>query len=101
MSTRTPKAPIQETAGVAVATRSKSDNRDDRSVSHQLLMAMLAFRDGDFAVRLPSDLTGLDGKIADAFNDVIAVSERRARETARISRSVGKEGKLKQRMVVP
>ena len=66
--------------------------------SRALLAAMLSFRDGDFAVRLPSDLTGVDGKIADAFNEIAAVSERRARETARVSRAVGKEGKLKQRM---
>ncbi len=69
--------------------------------SRQLLNAMLAYRSGDFAVRLPSDLTGIDGKIADAFNDIVTVSERRARETARVSRAVGKEGKLKQRMAVP
>ncbi|HSA55020.1 MAG TPA: HAMP domain-containing protein, partial [Gemmatimonadaceae bacterium] len=69
--------------------------------SRQLLMAMLGFRDGDFSVRLPSDLTGMQGKIADAFNDIAAVSERRARETARVSRVVGREGKLKQRMSVP
>jgi hypothetical protein len=62
---------------------------------------MLAFRNGDFNVRLPSDLTGLDGKIADAFNDIVSASDRRARETARVSWTVGKEGKLKQRMVVP
>src|SRR6202140_4202384 len=69
--------------------------------SRQLLSAMLLFRDGQFGVRLPSDLLGINGKIADAFNDIVAVSERRARETARVSRSVGKEGKLKQRMSVP
>src|SRR6187549_587740 len=69
--------------------------------SRALLSAMLSLRDGDFAVRLPADLIGVDGKIADAFNDIVAVSERRARETARVSRSVGKEGKLKQRMSVP
>src|SRR5579863_4937330 len=67
----------------------------------QLLSALLLFRDGQFGVRLPSDLIGINGKIADAFNDIVAVSERRARETARVSRSVGKEGKLKQRMSVP
>ncbi len=67
----------------------------------QLLTAMLAFRQGDFAVRLPADLTGLDGKIADAFNDIVAVSERRARETARVSVAVGKEGRLRQRMSAP
>ena len=54
--------------------------------SRQLLAAMLAFREGDFGVRLPADLVGLHGKIADAFNDIVAVSERRARETARARR---------------
>src|SRR5205814_28798 len=38
---------------------------------------------------------------ADAFNEIAAFSERRALETARVSRTVGKEGKLKQRMTVP
>jgi HAMP domain-containing protein/signal transduction histidine kinase/DNA-binding response OmpR family regulator len=69
--------------------------------SRQLLAAMLSLRDGDFGVRLPVDLTGFDGKIADAFNDIAAVSQRRARETERVSRMVGKEGKLKTRMAVP
>jgi HAMP domain-containing protein/signal transduction histidine kinase/DNA-binding response OmpR family regulator len=74
---------------------------NDGLFSRQLLSAMLSLRDGDFAVRLPSDIVGVDGKIADAFNDIAAVSERRARETSRVSRAVGKEGKLKQRMTVP
>jgi len=66
-----------------------------------LLAAMLAYRDGNFTVRMPSDLVGVNGKIADAFNDIANMSERRARETARVSHAVGKEGKLKQRMAVP
>jgi hypothetical protein len=53
--------------------------------SRQLLSAMLLFQDGDFGVRLPSDLTGIPGKIADAFNGIVAVSQRRARETARVA----------------
>src|SRR5258708_22632565 len=69
--------------------------------SKALREALFSLRDGDFSVRLPSDLLGIDGKIADVFNDIAAVSERRARETARVSVAVGKEGKLKQRMVVP
>ncbi|HEY2365156.1 MAG TPA: hybrid sensor histidine kinase/response regulator, partial [Polyangiaceae bacterium] len=60
----------------------------------------MRFRDGDFGARLvPSD--GLDGKIVDVFNEIAAVSERRSGEIARISRVVGKEGKLRQRMAVP
>jgi len=73
----------------------------DEFFAKQLLSAMLAFRDGDFGVRLPSDVTGVSGKIADAFNEIVAVSDRRAQETRRVSRAVGKEGKLKQRMSVP
>src|ERR1041385_4960671 len=69
--------------------------------SNNLLMAMLAFRDGDFEVRIPSNLVGLQGKIADAFNEIVKFSDRRATETSRVSRAVGKEGKLKQRMSVP
>ncbi len=73
---------------------------DPDHFSRGLLAAMLALKEGDFAVRMPSDLTGVNGKIADAFNDIARVSERRARETARVTHAVGKEGKLKQRMTV-
>jgi HAMP domain-containing protein/CheY-like chemotaxis protein/signal transduction histidine kinase len=73
---------------------------DADAFSRALLSAMVAFRDGEFAVRMPADLTGVNGKIADAFNDIVAVSARRARETARVTHAVGKEGKLKQRMTV-
>src|ERR1051325_2447213 len=83
--------------GVAVGTAVS----DPDQFSRTLLSAMLAFQEGEFAVRMPTDLTGVNGKIADAFNGIVAVSERRARETARVSRTVGKEGKLKQRMTVP
>jgi methyl-accepting chemotaxis protein len=68
--------------------------------SRALLGAMLSFKQGDFSVRMPVDLTGVNGKIADAFNELALVSERRARETARVTHAVGKEGKLKQRMSV-
>ncbi len=59
---------------------------------------MLAFRNGDFSTRLPIGWTGVEGKIADAFNEVVAMSERRAREAAHVARVVGKEGRLRQRM---
>ena len=69
--------------------------------SRELLSAMYSFRDGNFTVRLPQDLTGVEGKIADAFNDIVTLAQRRARETGRVSHVVGREGKLKQRMSVP
>ncbi|HSY24525.1 MAG TPA: HAMP domain-containing protein, partial [Polyangiaceae bacterium] len=69
--------------------------------SRELFDALLRYRDGDFSVRLATDFTGIDGKIADVFNEILGVSARRSAETARICRVVGKEGKLKQRMNVP
>jgi HAMP domain-containing protein/signal transduction histidine kinase/DNA-binding response OmpR family regulator len=62
-----------------------------------LLNAMNALKRGDFSVRLPSDWTGVAGKVADAFNDVIELNEHMARELERLGRVVGKEGKLTQR----
>ncbi len=62
-----------------------------------LLAALMAFKKGDFSVRLPVDLEGMDGKIADAFNDVIELNHRLSIELERLSRVVGKEGKISQR----
>src|SRR5688500_1983670 len=63
----------------------------------KLLEALLDFKRGDFSARLPIDLEGIDGKIADAFNEVISLNERMAEELERLSRVVGKEGKISQR----
>ncbi len=97
---------MKNTGPTAMAGRTEFPTSAERSIavdsfSGDLLSALLSLRNGDFTVRLPSDLTGVNGKIADAFNEIAAVSDRRARETARMSRMVGKEGKLKQRMSVP
>jgi signal transduction histidine kinase/DNA-binding response OmpR family regulator len=63
----------------------------------QLLTALTALRRGEFSVRLPIDYQGIDGKIADAFNDVVELNDRLAKELERLSRVVGKEGKIAQR----
>src|SRR5712691_6142870 len=62
-----------------------------------LLRTLIAFRDGDFSTRLPVDQTGVAGKIADTLNDIFKLNQRMAREFARISSAVGKEGKINQR----
>ena len=61
----------------------------------------MAFRDGDFSVRLPTEWMGTDGRIAEAFNQALAHEERISHEVERLSVTVGKEGRLKQRMSVP
>src|SRR5205814_727946 len=63
----------------------------------QLLKALMAFKRGDFSVRLPDDWTGVAGKIADTFNEVIAKNQRLTMELDRIGRAVGKKGRITQR----
>src|SRR6202163_2528294 len=62
-----------------------------------LLETLIAFKRGDFSVRMPVDLVGMDGKIADALNDILELNDKMANALDRISRSVGKEGKIAQR----
>ncbi|HET9384375.1 MAG TPA: HAMP domain-containing protein, partial [Gemmatimonadales bacterium] len=83
------------------SARDAGEHHDPHGFPRQLLAALLEFRDGNFASRLPSGLSGLDGKIADVFNEIASGSDRRAREVARVSRMVGKEGLVKERLNLP
>jgi HAMP domain-containing protein len=71
--------------------------RDEVLDAGLLLAALASFKKGDFGARLPLDWTGLAGKVADKFNEVVEINERMSKELARLSRVVGKEGKLSQR----
>jgi signal transduction histidine kinase/HAMP domain-containing protein len=62
---------------------------------------MRAFGDGNFSVRLPSDWEGVDGQIAAAFNQTVSHEDCVWREMSRLSRAIGREGRLKERMSVP
>jgi HAMP domain-containing protein/CheY-like chemotaxis protein/signal transduction histidine kinase len=70
---------------------------NDALDNKQLLMVLTAFKRGDFTVRMPVEHTGLPGKIADAMNDVIELSQRMSMEFERVSVTVGKEGKVTRR----
>jgi len=64
----------------------------------ELLRSMQAMRAGDFSVRMASDHVGLFGKIADAFNDIVAANQRMAQQLERVGQTVGREGKTRQRV---
>jgi CheY-like chemotaxis protein/HAMP domain-containing protein len=67
----------------------------------ELLKALRAFKRGDFSARMPLNLTGIDGDIAQAFNDVVEMNETLVSEIARVGDQVGKEGQISQRMSLP
>ncbi|HWW89037.1 MAG TPA: hypothetical protein VNZ26_35835, partial [Vicinamibacterales bacterium] len=56
-------------SGFPISARPSTSSHGVDAFSRELLAALLSLRNGDFAVRLPSDLTGVNGKIADAFNE--------------------------------
>src|SRR5437588_12765731 len=79
------------------AAENGSSLNGDSLDQKQLLTALAAFKRGDFSVRLPDDWTGMPGKIADTFNEVIGMNQRLAQELDRIGQVVGKEGRISQR----
>ena len=71
---------------------------DEKLDTKQLLQALIAVKKGDFSVRLSTGWSGTDGKIADTLNDIIEMMSENTKEIERVSRVVGREGKLSQRI---
>jgi len=76
-----------------------SDSAEISTVpQRELLKALQAVRGGDFSARLPGDRTGIEGKIADTFNDIVAANALMAAELKRVGSAVGKKGQTRQRV---
>src|SRR5262245_49674733 len=65
---------------------------------HDLLNALQAMRLGDFSVRMRGNETGILGKIADTFNEIVVANQRMAQQLERVGHVVGREGKTRQRV---
>ena len=65
---------------------------------HQLLAVLTRLKRGDFVGPVSTRACpGIDGRIADAFNEVVELNERMADELERLEPVVGKEGRIAQR----
>ena len=96
---RVPDDADQPTSSANVAQRSGSPALNGSAdFSQQFLTALQAMREGDFSARMTADSLGLEGKIADTFNEIIAANNRMAKEFERVGRVVGREGKIKHRV---
>jgi HAMP domain-containing protein/CheY-like chemotaxis protein/signal transduction histidine kinase len=63
-----------------------------------LLHALQAMRAGDFSVRMTGDHLGIEGKIADTFNEIVAANQRMSQQLEHVGQVVGREGKTRQRV---
>ncbi len=66
-----------------------------------LLHILTEVKNGNFGVRMPIDQTGLSGKICDTLNDIISLNQQMMLEFTRAGNTIGKQGKLTQRIEVP
>ena len=78
--------------------RAPAPERQHRHFMKQLVVALDAMREGDFSVRLPSDWTDLEGRVAETINVIASRSERFNTSVLRLRRQVGEEGKINERM---
>jgi HAMP domain-containing protein/signal transduction histidine kinase len=65
-----------------------------------ILAALRALSTGDFTARLPLDWTGAAGDMAGAFNTIARQNARVQREFEHVRRSVGRNGRLSERVPV-
>jgi len=78
----------------------KNGNYEDELHVEQVLAALEALKKGDFSTRLPVAWTGMAGKVADSFNGVAEMMSNSTEELSRISRVVGKEGRIQERLSI-
>jgi HAMP domain-containing protein/CheY-like chemotaxis protein/GAF domain-containing protein len=67
---------------------------------NRLLETLDSLREGDFTARLPSDWTGLEGRVADHLNAVSSRLERFNGSVQVLRRQVGQEGKISARLAI-
>ncbi|HTT20536.1 MAG TPA: HAMP domain-containing protein [Candidatus Sulfotelmatobacter sp.] len=75
----------------------KSKAQDESLDLSVILSGLHSVRNGDFTVRLPGSWTGLAGKIADTFNDIVSANQHMSEELKRVGHVVGKQGKTRER----
>jgi HAMP domain-containing protein len=95
-----PAAPNVPSEVLADKSNGQSNaHSESPSVDLNVILASLqTMREGDFSVRLPGTWTGIAGKIADTFNDIVAANQQMSTELKRVGQVVGKEGRTRERV---
>jgi methyl-accepting chemotaxis protein len=66
-----------------------------------LLHVLTEVKNGNFTARMPIDNVGLSGKICDTLNEIIALNEKMMLDFTKAGNTIGKQGKLTQRIEAP
>jgi HAMP domain-containing protein/CheY-like chemotaxis protein/signal transduction histidine kinase len=92
-------APESKTRRRRAASRAPANGTIEVSKQdlQRLLDALRSARDGETGVRLPAQKSGLMGDVAKAFNQLSEQREGLTNELARVSRVIGREGRMTER----
>ena len=74
--------------------------RESFCSDRDLLEVLTEVKNGNFSVRMPIDQIGLSGKICDTINEIISINEKMMLEFTKAGNTIGKQGKLTQRIEV-
>src|ERR1700742_4549487 len=91
------KAPAARNGATPTRSARKRPGDELNGETSAILAALIALKRGNSDVRLPEEWPGQAGRIAEAFNEVVELNVRTARELARLNQVVGREGKLRHR----
>jgi len=81
-----------------VKRKNGNGHLDSDSELAVILQTLINVRNGDFSVRLPVVWTGLTGRIADTFNEIVSANQQMSLELKRLGQTLGKEGKIRERV---
>ena len=70
--------------------RTHPDDLDSR----ELMRVLSEVKNGNFAVRMPVDQVGVNGKICDTLNDIIILNEILMSELTKAGKTIGKKGNI-------
>ena len=96
--------------GASTSTSKRNNSRNGPKTSQlyeeeldtrELLHVLTEVKNGNFNVRMPIDQVGINGKICDTLNKIILLNENMMLEFTRAGNTIGKQGKLTQRIEVP
>jgi len=90
--------PAGRSRGTANGGARAQEGEPEDPALEELLRVLTAARDGDFTVRLRARRRDVVGEIQQRCNELIALNARQAKELARVSRIIGREGRMTERV---
>jgi HAMP domain-containing protein/CheY-like chemotaxis protein len=97
MATGTKAVAARKRTGDGSGAAQDGEPREDPALE-EILRVLTAARDGDFTVRLRARRRDVIGEIQQRTNELIATNARMAKELARVSRIIGREGRMTERV---